>query len=64
MMAVPRKQDSFEGISINSLGTIGMLLAKSDKVLEKFKQTGPQTVLENIGFPTVDIDQQEKHYDY
>lgn len=64
MMAVPRHQECYEGRSINSLGPIGMLLAKSDEDLEFYKSTGPDVILQNLCFPPINLDEQEDQYDY
>lgn len=64
MMGVPRRQEKYEGRSINSVGMVGMLLAKTHEDLEFFKQAGPDSVLAALGLPTVDIEQHEDEYDY
>jgi len=49
MMAVPRSQESFEKISINSLGFAGAMLVKSSAQLEELKALGPMTILKTVG---------------
>jgi sulfate adenylyltransferase (ADP) / ATP adenylyltransferase len=50
MMAVPRSQEGFEKISINSLGFAGAILVKSEEQLEQLKVLGPMTLLKIVGF--------------
>ena len=50
MMAVPRSQERFEKISINSLGFSGAMLVKKAEQLEQLKQIGPMTVLKAVGY--------------
>lgn len=49
MMAVPRSQERFEKISINSLGFAGAMLVKTEAQLEELKAIGPMRVLKNVG---------------
>ncbi|ODQ67791.1 hypothetical protein NADFUDRAFT_80950 [Nadsonia fulvescens var. elongata DSM 6958] len=49
MMAVPRTQADYQGLSINATGTLGMLLAKSEAEHEKLLELGPLNVLEQVG---------------
>ncbi len=49
MMAVPRTQEKFEGISINSLGFSGAMLVKSNKQLLELKELGPMNILKAVG---------------
>lgn len=49
MMAVPRSQEHFEGISINSLGFAGALLVKNEAQLNHLKTVGPMNVLKSVG---------------
>jgi sulfate adenylyltransferase (ADP) / ATP adenylyltransferase len=60
LMATPRTRDSVDGRSINSVGTIGLLLAKSDADLQYFKQTNPLKLLENLGLPFEELDGNEE----
>ncbi len=50
MMIVPRSQDKFDKISVNSLGFCGALLAKNQKGLDKIKQHQPLEILKQVGF--------------
>lgn len=52
MMATPRCQDKVNDISINSLGTIGLILAKSDEQLKYVEKHG-LGLLEELGFANV-----------
>ncbi len=49
MMIVPRSQEKFEGISINSLGFAGGLLVKNSEQLQALKSYNPLTVLKQVG---------------
>jgi sulfate adenylyltransferase (ADP) / ATP adenylyltransferase len=51
MCVVPRSQESFDGISINSLGFAGALLVKDGAQLAKLQKIGPMTVLTEVGLP-------------
>ena len=48
MMIVPRSQEKFEGISINSLGFAGGLLVKNSEQLQQLKSYHPLTVLKQV----------------
>jgi ATP adenylyltransferase len=48
MMIVPRQQDSFDSISVNSLGFAGALLVKNEADLVKIKQYQPLEILEKV----------------
>lgn len=64
MMGVPRRTESVEGRGINAVGTVGLLLAKSQADLDFYRSKGPQNVVADVGFPPVDISQDEGEYDY
>lgn len=64
MMAVPRRQESVEGRGINATGTIGLLLAKSQEDLDFYKSHGPDQVLHDMGFPPINLKEEEGFYDY
>jgi sulfate adenylyltransferase (ADP) / ATP adenylyltransferase len=49
MCVVPRSQEGFGGISINSLGFAGALLVKNAAQLERLREIGPMTVLTEVG---------------
>jgi sulfate adenylyltransferase (ADP) / ATP adenylyltransferase len=51
MCIVPRSQEEFSGISINSLGFAGALLVKNAAQLTKLNEIGPMTVLTEVGLP-------------
>lgn len=48
---VPRSQEAFAGISINSLGFAGALLVKDVAQLSRLREIGPMTVLTQVGLP-------------
>lgn len=48
MLIVPRSQECFESISVNSLGFAGALLVRNDEKMKVMKECGPLTVLENV----------------
>jgi ATP adenylyltransferase len=48
MLFVPRRQGSFESISVNGLGFAGAFLAKDDEELERLRRVGPMTVLREV----------------
>jgi ATP adenylyltransferase len=50
MLVVPRKTESVGGMSVNSLGFAGALLAKNLQELELIKQTGPMSILHQVCF--------------
>ena len=50
MMIVPRRQERYAGISVNSLGFVGSLLVKDQAMLAKLKEIGPMTLLQQVGF--------------
>ncbi len=51
MCIVPRSQESFDGISINSLGFAGALLVKDLERLERLRDLGPMRLLTQVGYP-------------
>ncbi len=48
MLIVPRSQESFADISINSLGFAGSLFVRNDTQMQQLKQIGPLTVLKGV----------------
>ena len=50
IMIVPRSQEKFAGISVNSLGFVGSLLVKDQQKLDELKAIGPMTLLEHVGY--------------
>lgn len=62
-MAVPRKaEDAEKGISVNAVGTIGLLLAKGDDEFNYIEETGPSKILEQVCFPL--RQEEDGEYDY
>jgi sulfate adenylyltransferase (ADP) / ATP adenylyltransferase len=50
MLLVPRSQESFESIAVNSLGFAGALLVRNRQQLELLKQQSPMKLLANVAF--------------
>jgi sulfate adenylyltransferase (ADP) / ATP adenylyltransferase len=50
MCVVPRSQESFAGIAVNSLGFTGALLVKNEAQLSQLKALGPLTMLTKVGY--------------
>lgn len=48
MLIVPRSQEHFESISVNSLGFAGTLLVRNAAEMEILKAQGPMTILKNV----------------
>lgn len=48
MLIVPRQEESYQGISINSLGFAGLLLVRNEEQLTLLKQETPINILRNI----------------
>jgi sulfate adenylyltransferase (ADP) / ATP adenylyltransferase len=48
MLLVPRSQDSFDGISLNSLAFAGSLFVHNERQLEKLKDYGPMKALASV----------------
>ncbi|HEY9803020.1 MAG TPA: phosphorylase [Leptolyngbyaceae cyanobacterium] len=48
MMIVPRSQEHFHTISVNSLGFAGALLVKNETEMQLLKQHGPMTILKEV----------------
>ncbi|MBE9193038.1 phosphorylase [Gloeocapsopsis crepidinum LEGE 06123] len=48
MLVVPRSQESFESISVNSLGFAGSLFVRNDEQMQILKHYGPMTVLQQV----------------
>lgn len=55
-LVVPRRKERFNDLSVNSVGMIGLLLAKSEEQLGLYKETGPIKLLENLAYPYEQID--------
>ncbi|ABC33287.1 ATP adenylyltransferase (5',5'''-P-1,P-4-tetraphosphate phosphorylase II) [Hahella chejuensis KCTC 2396] len=54
MMLVPRREERFQGISINALGFAGALLCGKEEQLLTIKKAGPMNVLREAAFPLND----------
>ncbi|GAB1542798.1 ATP adenylyltransferase [Scytonema sp. NUACC21] len=52
MFIVPRKQESFESIAVNSLGFAGSLFVQNDEQMQILKDYGPMTILKNVAVET------------
>ena len=50
MLLVPRREEHFQSISINSLGFAGSLLARTNQEREMILEAGPMGVLEQVTF--------------
>ncbi|MFP5273823.1 ATP adenylyltransferase family protein [Coleofasciculus sp.] len=48
MLLVPRKQEEFESISVNSLGFAGALLVRNSQQMQLLKDSGPVTILKQV----------------
>lgn len=51
MLLVPRTQEYFESISVNSLGFAGALLVRDQQQMQLLKDNGPLVVLSNVAIP-------------
>lgn len=51
LLIVPRSRESFEQISVNSLGFAGALLVRNSEQMERLKQSQPLNVLKSVAFP-------------
>lgn len=49
MLLVPRSQESFENIPVNSLGFAGTLLVRNQEQMQFLKQLGPMNLLSQVG---------------
>ncbi|MGB3514699.1 MAG: DUF4922 domain-containing protein [Microcoleaceae cyanobacterium] len=48
MLVVPRMEEEFQNISINSLGFVGAMLVKNREQMEIIKQNGPLKILQKV----------------
>lgn len=48
MSIVPRSQEKFQSISINSLGFAGALLVRNEQEMQLLKNTGPMNILKQV----------------
>jgi ATP adenylyltransferase len=53
MLIVPRSQERFESVSVNSLGFAGAMLVRNEQQMQVLKDYGPLTVLKNVAVPGV-----------
>lgn len=51
MLIVPRSQEDFQFISVNSLGFAGALLVRNEQQMKILKDYGPMTVLQKVSVP-------------
>jgi sulfate adenylyltransferase (ADP) / ATP adenylyltransferase len=49
MLLIPRSQEDFDSISVNSLGFAGTLLVRNEEQLNHLKAIGPMTLLQQVG---------------
>jgi sulfate adenylyltransferase (ADP) / ATP adenylyltransferase len=49
MLIVPRSQEHFASISVNSLGFAGTMLVRNNEQMQILKDIGPMTILKNVG---------------
>jgi ATP adenylyltransferase len=55
MLMIPRSQECFESISVNSLGFAGALLVRNQQQMELLKNYHPITILKEVAIPTAEI---------
>ena len=53
MLIVPRSQESFSSISINSLGFAGSLFVRDREQIKLLEEITPMTILSKVAFPTL-----------
>ncbi|MBD0315389.1 MAG: phosphorylase, partial [Nitrospiraceae bacterium] len=51
LLLVPRRQECFDGISVNALGFAGTLLVKTAAQLSALRERGPMTALQQVALP-------------
>jgi len=51
MLIVPRSQEHFQSISVNSLGIAGALLVRNEQEMQFLKNIGPMTILKQVALP-------------
>jgi len=51
MLIIPRSQEHFESISVNSLGFAGALLVRNQQQMEQLKNTSPISILKGVSIP-------------
>jgi ATP adenylyltransferase len=57
MLVIPRSQESFESIAVNSLGFAGAMLVRNERQLNLLKQYNPMTILRNVAYPQQSLKQ-------
>ncbi|KAK9478751.1 ATP adenylyltransferase-domain-containing protein [Lipomyces japonicus] len=62
MFMAPRSKEEFEGVSVNSTGLVGLLLAKSQYQAELIKTVTPLHILGSVGLPVLDKTEQQHDY--
>jgi ATP adenylyltransferase len=55
MLLVPRSQECFESIPVNSLGFAGTMFVRNEQQMQILKQYGPMSVLKNVAVPNCEI---------
>ncbi|KAI9341917.1 ATP adenylyltransferase-domain-containing protein [Obelidium mucronatum] len=50
MIVIPRRQELFEGLSVNSVGFAGMLLAKTQDQVDQLQRGGVERVLAGVAY--------------
>lgn len=51
MFVIPRLQESFESIQVNSLGFAGALLVRNQQQMQRLKELGPMNLLRQVAMP-------------
>lgn len=51
MLVVPRSQEEFQAISVNSLGFAGALLVRNQEQMQILKDHGPMNILKSVAVP-------------
>ncbi|MBE9051404.1 phosphorylase [Nostocales cyanobacterium LEGE 11386] len=51
MLIVPRSQEHFDSISVNSLGFAGALLVRNEQEMQLLKAHGPMNILRDVALP-------------
>ncbi len=51
MLLVPRSEEFFDGVSVNSLGFAGALLVRSEEQMTRLRERGPLGALRSVAFP-------------
>ncbi|BBD59643.1 Ap4A phosphorylase II [Nostoc sp. HK-01] len=58
MFIVPRSQENFHSISVNSLGFAGALLVRNEQEMQLLKNTGPMTILKEVAVQNSQVNSQ------